>query len=81
MVDVERLDRLVEDLLALARTDEVAGTARYEPVDLDELVVAVLGGYANARVAVRTEVTGLQLRGRPERGRGGVLRRGRSARR
>ena len=37
MVDVDRLDRLVEDLLALARMDE-ARELRREPVRFDELV-------------------------------------------
>ncbi len=34
-----RLQRLVEDLLALARVDEPGRTRRYEPVDLDEIVM------------------------------------------
>jgi len=52
MVDVKRLDRLVEDLLALARVDE-AGEPRREPVQLDELVRTVVDGYAQAQVPVR----------------------------
>ena len=36
MVDVGRLDRLIEDLLSLARLDEVRGTVRREPVALDD---------------------------------------------
>jgi signal transduction histidine kinase len=51
MVDVERLNRLVEDLLALARMDE-ARSPRREPVRLDELVLTVVDGYRNARVPV-----------------------------
>ncbi|MEO8888013.1 MAG: ATP-binding protein, partial [Jatrophihabitantaceae bacterium] len=53
MLDVRRLDRLVEDLLALARVDE-AGEPRREPVQLDALVGTVVGGYAHARVPVTT---------------------------
>ena len=35
LIDVDRLDRLVEDLLALARLDETGGgSRRHEPVDL-----------------------------------------------
>ncbi|MGI8762083.1 MAG: sensor histidine kinase [Jatrophihabitantaceae bacterium] len=52
MVDVERLDRLVEDLLATARMDEGGGTVRREPVRVDELVAAVVAGYGHARVPV-----------------------------
>ena len=51
--DIERLDRLVEDLLALARLDEAAGSPRHEDVRLDKLVVSVAGGYGRARVPVR----------------------------
>jgi signal transduction histidine kinase len=53
MVDVQRLDRLVSDLLALARIDESGGRLRREePVHLDALAVEVVGGYADARVPV-----------------------------
>ncbi len=51
--DVGRLDRLVEDLLALARLDEQATAQRREPVLLDSLVAAVTDSYAHARVPVR----------------------------
>jgi signal transduction histidine kinase len=53
MVDVKRLDRLVEDLLALARVDE-AGEPRREPVQLDALITTVVGGYMQAHVPVTT---------------------------
>ncbi|MGH8963353.1 MAG: sensor histidine kinase [Jatrophihabitantaceae bacterium] len=53
MVDVQRLDRLVEDLLALARVDE-AGEPRREPVQLDALIATIVGGYVHARVPVTT---------------------------
>ncbi|MEP7021393.1 MAG: HAMP domain-containing sensor histidine kinase [Pseudonocardiales bacterium] len=53
LVDVGRLDRLVEDLLALARQDEAGGMLRRnEPVELDELVDTVVAGYLHARVPV-----------------------------
>ena len=52
LVDVGRLDRLVEDLLTLARLDESGVLARHEPVALDELVHDVVADYAQARVTV-----------------------------
>ncbi len=51
MVDVDRLDRLVGDLLTLARLDE-ARELRREPVRLDELVGRIVAGYEHARVPV-----------------------------
>jgi signal transduction histidine kinase len=54
--DVARLDRLVEDLLALARMDEQKRTRRLEPVLIDSLVAAVADGYPRARVPVRVDV-------------------------
>jgi signal transduction histidine kinase len=66
MVDVDRLDRLVADLLALARMDE-ARELRREPVPLDELVSRIVAGYANARVPVRAGGdTGVELQGDPD---------------
>ena len=55
--DVARLDRLVEDLLALARMDEQASAQRREPVLLDSLVAAVADSYPRARVPVRFDGT------------------------
>jgi len=52
MIDVQRLDRLVGDLLALARLDEAGVTSTSEQVDLGELVRTVVGGYGHARVPV-----------------------------
>ncbi|MEP7178441.1 MAG: ATP-binding protein [Pseudonocardiales bacterium] len=53
LVDVGRLDRLVDDLLALARQDEAGGTVRRsESVDVAELVDTVVAGYRHARVPV-----------------------------
>ena len=51
--DVSRLERLVEDLLALARLDEQGTARRLEPVLLDSLVDAVAAGYPHARLPVR----------------------------
>ncbi|MGI8677126.1 MAG: sensor histidine kinase [Jatrophihabitans sp.] len=51
LVDLGRLDRLVEDLLSLARLDE-GGLSRREPVELDELIGVVVAGYRSARVPV-----------------------------
>ena len=66
LVDVARLDRLVEDLLTLARLDEASSTGRREPVRLDELVESVVSGYAHARVAVRAEPTEVTVAGDPD---------------
>jgi signal transduction histidine kinase len=54
MIDVDRLDRLVADLLALARLDE-GRELRHEPVQLDALVALVARGYEHARVPVTVE--------------------------
>ncbi|MGH8860053.1 MAG: sensor histidine kinase [Jatrophihabitantaceae bacterium] len=56
LIDVGRLDRLVGDLLALARLDETGdGAARHEPVELGELVESLAGGYDQARVPVAVD--------------------------
>jgi signal transduction histidine kinase len=53
LIDVGRLDRLVEDLLALARLDETGeGMSRREPVELGALIESVTAGYDHARVSV-----------------------------
>ena len=51
--DVSRLDRLVEDLLALARMDEARIAAKMTDVDLDELVQEVQERYVHAALPVR----------------------------
>ncbi len=67
MVDVDRLDRLVQDLLALARSDEAGGALRrVEPVALDELVATVAAGYPSARVPVHTTLTPVLIDGDPD---------------
>jgi signal transduction histidine kinase len=56
LVDVGRLDRLVADLLALARLDEPNGhLRRREPVQLDRLMEELVAEYANARVPVTVD--------------------------
>lgn len=66
MVDVERLDRLVNDLLALARLDESSQPTRRHPLDLDELAAGVVAENSAARVAVRPDVSPAQVVGDPE---------------
>jgi signal transduction histidine kinase len=66
LIDVERLDRLVADLLTLARLDESGGHARREPVAVDELVTEVIRGYAHARVPVRLETRPAHTSGDPD---------------
>ncbi|SOD70827.1 signal transduction histidine kinase [Jatrophihabitans sp. GAS493] len=57
MVDIDRLQRLVDDLLALARSDEAGGgLARREPVDVGELVESLLPQYSQARVPVEVVI-------------------------
>jgi signal transduction histidine kinase len=63
LIDVGRLDRLVEDLLALARLDEKAVPARHEPVDLAALVESVTNGYDHARVPVVVAVDPVVVEG------------------
>jgi signal transduction histidine kinase len=52
LADVERLSRLVDDLLLLARADDAPGLARTEPVDVASLVRSVAERYDAARVPV-----------------------------
>jgi signal transduction histidine kinase len=53
LIDVDRLERLVGDLLALARLDEAHGALlRHEPVALDEVVASVVATQEHARVPV-----------------------------
>jgi len=66
LVDVDRLDRLVEDLLTLARLDESGSVGRREPVALDELVASVAGGYVHARVPVQVQATPVTVAGDPD---------------
>jgi signal transduction histidine kinase len=53
VVDTERLSRLVDDLLLLARVDDTgAGVVRFAPLEVSELVRDVAGRYAGQRVPV-----------------------------
>jgi signal transduction histidine kinase len=52
LVDVERLTRLVDDLLLLARADDAPGLARTEPVELGGLLRETAEHYVTARVPV-----------------------------
>jgi signal transduction histidine kinase len=54
LVDVDRLSRLVDDLLLLARLDEAAPrrAPRREEVDVRSIVLGMLGRYRGARVPV-----------------------------
>jgi signal transduction histidine kinase len=53
LIDVDRLEKLVSDLLTLARSDEQGGALRHrEPIAFGELVYEVVAGYETARVAV-----------------------------
>ena len=54
LLDVDRLGRLIDDLLLLARSDE-APARRREPVDLSALAAEVVSRYAAARVPVTLE--------------------------
>jgi signal transduction histidine kinase len=52
LLDVDRLAHLIDDLLALARSDERGGGQVRLPVRLAELAGTVVGNYRDARVAV-----------------------------
>jgi signal transduction histidine kinase len=52
LADVERLSRLVDDLLVLARADE-APRRRFEPVDLAQVADDVVARYESSPVPVR----------------------------
>lgn len=55
LLDVDRLAHLIDDLLALARSDERGGVHTRLPVRLAELAGTVVGGYRDARVPVRLD--------------------------
>ena len=61
-----RLGSLVDELLLLARSDAGRLAAQVEPVDLDEVVTAVVASSQDRRVAVRAaEIEPLQVLGEP----------------
>lgn len=66
LIDVDRLDRLVADLLALARLDEAGRLSRRQRVELDQVVEGVAAGYAEARVPVRVETSVATVDGDPD---------------
>jgi signal transduction histidine kinase len=66
LVDVDRLERLVDDLLTLARLDEAGSTTRYEPVPLAQLAEQVAAGYVHARVPVTASTDPVMVDGDPE---------------
>lgn len=55
LVDVERLSALIDDLLALARSDERGAVQTRAPVALRALCAEVVAGYRDARLPVRCE--------------------------
>jgi signal transduction histidine kinase len=61
LADVQRLSRLVDDLLLLARADERVPPARQEPVELRSLAGEVAARYAGAAVPVSAEPDGSPL--------------------
>jgi signal transduction histidine kinase len=68
LVDVDRLERLVGDLLALARLDESAATGAVTrvPVAFDDLVERVVAGYVHARVPVTARCEPVTVAGDPD---------------
>lgn len=56
--EVERLARIVDDLLVLARAGAASSSRRVEPVHLDALVPGVVSRYAAARVPVAVRGAG-----------------------
>ncbi|WP_203981395.1 sensor histidine kinase [Planosporangium flavigriseum] len=60
LVDVERLSRLVDDLLLLARADDAPGLARTEPIELGALLRETAERYSAARVPVTIAVGAAQ---------------------
>ena len=67
LVDVNRLELLVDDLLAMARLDEAGGALRHrEMVELDCLVSRTVEGYAMARVPVTASVEPVVVEGDPD---------------
>ncbi|HZE50492.1 MAG TPA: HAMP domain-containing sensor histidine kinase, partial [Jatrophihabitantaceae bacterium] len=67
LVDVNRLELLVDDLLATARLDEAGGALRRrEMVELDVLVDRTVSGYAQARVPVSAHTAPMIVDGDPD---------------
>ena len=67
LVDVNRLELLVDDLLAMARLDEAGGVLRRrEMVELDTLISCTVDAYGQARVPVRAAAEPLIVDGDPD---------------
>lgn len=67
LVDVNRLELLVDDLLATARLDETGGALRRrEMVELDVLVDRTVAGYGAARVPVMAHTAPMIVDGDPD---------------
>jgi signal transduction histidine kinase len=67
LVDVNRLELLVDDLLATARLDEAGGVLRRrEMVELDVLVTRTVADYAQARVPVDARAAPMIVDGDPD---------------
>jgi signal transduction histidine kinase len=67
LVDVNRLELLVDDLLATARLDEAGGALRRrEMVELDLLVSQTVENYAQARVPVAAQAAPMIVDGDPD---------------
>jgi signal transduction histidine kinase len=67
LVDVNRLELLVDDLLATARLDEAGGALRRrEMVELDLLVSQTVENYAHARVPVVLQAAPMIVDGDPD---------------
>ena len=62
LLDVDRLSRLVNDLLLLARGDEILPAHRVQPVDLAELLEEIGERYESARVPVEVDLASVSRR-------------------
>ncbi|MBT8225877.1 MAG: HAMP domain-containing protein [Dactylosporangium sp.] len=58
LAELDRLARLVDDLLLLARGDGTAAVERPEPIDLAELITEVRARYRTERVTVEATAAG-----------------------